>query len=372
MRDINMVKKNLVFVTHSQKKGGAEQSLIHLINHINIKEFNIFLICPPNTLYISEITNPIKIININLPGIKKSFGLAYLKTIFKIKKVLKKENIDIVHANGWRAPWYIAPFFFNKKIKTFWHHRDKFESHLFNYLLPHFFNNVICISEFVKSTLHHKHFSKAVVIYNGIDSKDVKDVNERKIRIFKKNGKFVIGTFGRITEWKRFESIIDAVNLFSKNIPSNSWELKIVGGVEVDGSVDYYNYLKKLVKENNLENNITFTGHIRNPIDLMSNCDLTINFSDREPFGRVIIESLLAKTPVIVANSGGAPEIIEISKGGYIVEDGNVTVLSKKINQVYSMNTEQYDELSMNGFKSVLKNFNMVSIVKDIEDLYRI
>lgn len=101
----------------------------------------------------------------------------------------------------------------------------------------------------------------------------------------------------------------------------------------------------------------------------MKECDLTINFSLNEPFGRVIIESMLAQTPVIVADSGGAPEIIHHTKGGFIVKDGDVEELYQTIQRVYDK-TVDHQELAVSGYVSVMKDFNMNTIARKVESTY--
>ncbi|MCM3569380.1 glycosyltransferase family 4 protein [Neobacillus mesonae] len=363
-----MNKINVLFVTHSKKKGGAEQSLIHLINHLDTSEYNVFLVCPNGTEYLDEIAVPFKEINLSLESIKHKLGLHYLITVFKLRKIVKKNKIDIVHANGWRAPWYVAPLRMITKSKTIWHHRDRFDSNFYNYLLPYFFHKIICISNFVKSTISARHSGKCDVIYNGVNLNDRVEPDYEKV--FKVNKKIRIGTFGRIVEWKRYEEIIEAVNIVNKNI-GNNWELVIVGDTSIDGSKDYFKKLQDLVKEYRITKNVIFYGYTKFPLELMKQCDITVNFSDKEPFGRVIIESLIVKTPVIVANSGGAPEIINITTGGSIIKECDAKGLAKEIEKYYLMDQREYFEICQRGYGNACEMFNMSKLVLEVSQLYK-
>ncbi len=53
-----------------------------------------------------------------------------------------------------------------------------------------------------------------------------------------------------------------------------------------------------------------------------------------EPYGLVALEAMCQGTPVIVANSGGLPEIVGGSKGGIIVPPGDAKALAKAINKI--------------------------------------
>ncbi|TJY43455.1 glycosyltransferase [Cohnella pontilimi] len=355
-------KTNVMFVTHADRKGGAEQSLIHLINYLDTSKYNLFLLSPPDTAYLNEIRTKYKHFPLRLNSIKKRFGFGYLETVFRIKSFVKKHRIEIVHANGWRAPWYTAPLKFMTKCKLVWHHRDYTHLRMFNHVLPRFFDRVICISRFVANSLQG---GNKTIIYNGVDPELAVT---SKSRVFMQDDTLVIGTFGRIVEWKRYHLIMEAVKKLA-DAGIYNWKLFIVGDASVDGSEGYFNDLIRKAIEYGLEENIIFYGHSKNPLDLMKECDLTINFSLNEPFGRVIIESLLAQTPVIVSDSGGAPEIIRETRGGFIVKDGDVEELYRTIRRVYNK-AVNHQELSRRGHASVMNDFHMRMIAAKVEHTY--
>ncbi|WP_053372384.1 glycosyltransferase [Paenibacillus sp. FJAT-27812] len=355
-------KINVMFVTHADKKGGAEQSLIHLINYLDSSKYRIFLLSPGDASYLHEIRAEYVHFPLHLNSIKQKFGLGYIETVLKIKSFVRKNKIDIVHANGWRAPWYTAPLKFLAKSKLVWHHRDYTHLRMFNQVLPRFFDRVICISHFVANSIQG---SNKTIIYNGVDPELALT---KKSRTFMEDDTLVIGTFGRIVEWKRYHLMIEAVKKLADS-NRNNWKLLIVGDASVDGSDGYYNDMIQKVLSYGLEHQVIFYGYSNKPLDVMKECDLTINFSLNEPFGRVIIESMLVETPVIVADSGGAPEIIHHTNGGFIVKDGDVDELYQTIQRVYDKNVD-HQEMSNRGYTSVMNDFNMSTIAKKVESTY--
>jgi len=356
-------RTNVLFVTHADKKGGAEQSLVHLINYLDVSKYRIFLLCPGNASYLNEIKTEYEHFPLILNSIKKKLGWGYLDSVLRIKAFVKKNGIEIVHANGWRAPWYAAPLKYLAKSKLVWHHRDHTHLRMFNRVLPKFFDRVICISRFVADSVSG---GNKTIIYNGIDPDSSR---EPKSREFMEDDTLVIGTFGRIVEWKRYDLVIEAVKRLADDKAYN-WKLLIVGDASVDGSDGYYRELIDRVRAYGLEENVVFYGYSPKPLEVMKECDLTINFSLNEPFGRVIIESMLAKTPVIVADSGGAPEIVRQTNGGFIVKDGDVEALYRTIRSVYDKKVD-YEGLSDRAYTSVLQEFNMRTIAGKVETTYR-
>ncbi|AJY75712.1 glycosyltransferase family 4 protein [Paenibacillus beijingensis] len=356
-------KQNVLYITHADKKGGAEQSLIHLVNFMDRRKYSVFLLSPKDANYLHEIRSSYVHFPLTLNSIKKRLGFGYLQTVLRIRKFVKQNNIDIIHANGWRAPWYAAPLKFGVKSKLVWHHRDHTHLRMYNKVLPRFFNQVICISHFVASSIQG---SNKTVIYNGVDPGLALADKTRK---FMEDGTLVIGTFGRIVEWKRYHLVVEALKKLSEQ-GIRAWQLIIVGDTSVDGSDDYFDGLKQQVQEAGLEDKVIFYGYSKKPLDVMAKCDVTINFSHNEPFGRVIIESMLMKTPVIVSDSGGAPEIIQRTGGGLIVKDGDTDELALALRSIYE-NDVDYEQLAAKGYAWVMEKFNMDTIAGEVSDLYR-
>ena len=68
----------------------------------------------------------------------------------------------------------------------------------------------------------------------------------------------------------------------------------------------------------------------------MTACNLITHTSTYpEPFGRVIVEAMLCGKPVIASKAGGAMELVEHDKTGFLVTPGNVEELAQTITQCY-------------------------------------
>lgn len=85
------------------------------------------------------------------------------------------------------------------------------------------------------------------------------------------------------------------------------------------------------------------------------------DISWREPFGRVLVESMATGTPVIAWNQGAIKEIVINGKNGYIVE--SVDEAKMAIEQVHQINRRECRE-------HVLKSFNSERIAKEYLKLF--
>ena len=121
---------------------------------------------------------------------------------------------------------------------------------------------------------------------------------------------------GRLKKSKRVHHILRALALVTKKIPDA--KLYVVG----EGDEKYKNYLKKLVKRNNLKNNVKFTGYIdfieRNK--LMSRAEAIIVASVKEGWGLIATEANALGTAAIVYDVDGLRDSVRNNVTGLVVE----------------------------------------------------
>lgn len=154
------------------------------------------------------------------------------------------------------------------------------------------------ISQYSKSVvLQHLKTSNKIctVIYNGVTSCK----NGIKPTFFT-GGEFFF-TIGVLKPKKNFEVLIPIM----KNFPDT---LLIIAG-EKKGS--YYKELLKIVKSQNLSNQVVFAGNITEVEKtwLYQNCKAFLFPSLYEGFGLPVIEAMLNGAPAIISNRTSLPEI---------------------------------------------------------------
>lgn len=138
----------------------------------------------------------------------------------------------------------------------------------------------------------------------------------RRIAAYRKeyspDRKPLIGMFGRISQWKGQDIFIRALA-----------ELPEVNAIMVGGALfderDYERRIQDLAKELGMQNRLVSTGHVDDVMTLMAACDVVVHCSTApEPFGQVIVQAMLAGTPVIASDAGGAREIVSANDTGQL------------------------------------------------------
>ena len=92
-----------------------------------------------------------------------------------------------------------------------------------------------------------------------------------------------------------------------------------------------------------------------------------------EPFGRVIVEGMLATKPVIATSAGGALEIVDMERTGLLVPPGDATALAGAVARVLNSN-ELSDRLATQGRAEARDRFSkeiMTFRVSELIDLVR-
>lgn len=240
------------------------------------------------------------------------------------------------------------------------HHHEGDYSRLRKKMIIYFFRKRILfagVSKFIKNDLK-KSFSswsadKFVTIYNSNSS--LLDGSNRYSRYksrqhlnFKKND-FIFANVGRLHKEKNQQIIIRA---FSKFLISNKHEenIKII----FIGIGNELENLKNLAQEHNCLKNIIFYGYLKDAKKFFSAFDCFILSTLKEPFGMVLLESIMADNIVLAANSGGPKEIIK--NKDFLFNDSDYEDLEYKMTSIYN-NFQTYKEINKKVKSFVEQNF---------------
>lgn len=146
---------------------------------------------------------------------------------------------------------------------------------------------------------------KIKVIYNGFLSRKEEFIPKEHNRY---SQKFSVGYIGRLDTPKGVHIFIEA----AKRLPQYDFFVAGIGAWE--------NKLKRIAEG---YKNIYFVGRVKEPLEFISQMDLIVVPSIREPLGNTIIEAGFCKKAVIASNIDGIAEIIENKISGILLEPKN-------------------------------------------------
>ena len=172
---------------------------------------------------------------------------------------------------------------------------------------------------------------------------------------------------GRIDPIKCIDKLIIALSK-STIFPNSSYTLTIAGKGDDD---NYVNYIADLIVKCGLSNKIYFPGKIilgDEKRKLYEKSKFLFLVSETENFGNVIIEGM-CKGVVPIASLGTPWSILNKVGAGFHIEN-SIDVLSKKIDEIISMEASRFRKMSRACEKLVAEKFSMQKNKKLYSNFY--
>ncbi len=193
---------------------------------------------------------------------------------------------------------------------------------------------------------------RIVTLYNAIDMRAAENqlipkTEAREILNVPQDA-FIIGTVGRLSPEKDQQNIIRAFADVKIAFPRA--KLLIIG----DGPLEQD--LKNLTVGLNLQDEVIFSGFVPNAQRYIKALDIFILASTKEAFGRVLLEAMIAKIPVIGTRTNGIPEVI--GDAGFIVEARDSKKLSAAILNVARLTPNESSAMGNQGYERIKTRFS--------------
>ena len=293
-----------------------------------------------------------------------------------IRVIQKARDFDVIYANtqkalviGAIASWLSQrPFVYHLRDILSLEHFSQTNQRLAVLLANRFASIVIANSQATKAA-----FIKAggraelvEVVYNGFQIEQERNFTDNRAKIrqqYHLTNQFVVGHFSRLSPWKGQHILLEALAHCPEKV------VAVFVGDALFGEEEYVQQLHQQVNRLGLNNRVRFLGFRSDISQLMTACDLIAHTSTApEPFGRVIIEAMLCEKPVVAAAAGGAIELVEHSKTGWLTPPGDILKLAEVVNQCVNQ-PQQAAEIAKAAKVQASKRFNLSVIQQQIDRL---
>ena len=295
---------------------------------------------------------------------------------FEILNLIRKIKPDVLHTHTSKAGFIgrIAGRIAGIKVAihmphghVFYGYFSRLTSRVFMYLekiAARFTNKIITLTEIEKTEYLHENLApdnKIVTIPCGIDI-----VKFSSSRMTVRN-EFcispdmpVIGWVGRAEAVKGCEYFLRACHLIKKELPGARF--LVVGDGSLNGDMEKLAYSLDLNKE------VTFTGFRTDIPAIMNSIDLLLHTPLNEGLGRVLLEAMTCGKPIVAANVGGIPEIVEDGMNGFLVPPGDYISMARESLRILK-DTELANRFGSANRNKAL-NFSTGQMVQKIHNLY--
>ena len=352
--------------------GGAGRCVLNFLKYYDREKFQVKVVVPRGSLLIPEIKKLDTCI-IEADGIaEKSFSKEAVKNL---KKIIQRENPDIVHTHG-NLSGRVAAKLCGKKIIYTRHSVfpvspkiSKGIGKLVNKAVNEFLSDdIMAVAQAAKDNLTEGGISdhKIKVILNGVEK--VKECTpEENGEIREKYGiqqdDFVVGIMARMEPYKGHQYLVEAAEIL-KNKGKNIKVLMIGTGVSESD-------LKKLVEEKKLQDTVVFTGFISDIRRMLGVMDLQANASyGTEATSLALLEGMSLGIPAVVSNYGGNPGVITHGENGYIFNLKDSKDMAKFIEMMME-DKVQYEYMKKRSVEIFEDKFTAEIYARNIERVYR-
>ncbi|MEZ4601745.1 MAG: glycosyltransferase family 4 protein [Syntrophotaleaceae bacterium] len=194
------------------------------------------------------------------------------------------------------------------------------------FILPRI-EKITCNSHYTKESVHREFavpHKKMEVLHNPVEkrlcNRDKSDL--RRQFGFGKND-IVIGHVGGMIPQRDQKTLILAFSKLKKTLPHA--RLIMIG----DGSLR--GQLEELVTQLGITESVKFTGYTDKIGEYLNAMDIYVNPTLDEGFGIAVVEAMLESLPVVLADKGAHPELIENGISGVLYRGGDSQALLQKL-----------------------------------------
>ncbi len=158
---------------------------------------------------------------------------------------------------------------------------------------------------------------------------------------------FVFGNVGRLHADKDQATLIRAFARIADEFPAARLLLVGKGKREAD--------YRALIEQLHLQGRVMLTGPLPAAPTLFPAFDAYVSASDREPFGIVLAEAMLARLPVISTDCGGAPEVLGDNALYFSSKDD--ATLAQQMKKLLQMTISERQETGEHLYQRLQKKF---------------
>ncbi|MBR8458359.1 glycosyltransferase [Burkholderia dolosa] len=363
--------------------GGAELSLLEIMKHMRANADVLLFDDGPFRAALDEIGARVDVVDQGaLAGVRKQGGVsmrALTQLAALVRDVARRaRRADVIYANTQRAMVVGALAGRLARKPVVWHLRDIVSDEHFGrkQLLAIKYCARLGITRVIANSDASAQAFRALtgftpqhvdVVFNGISAAPfdaLDDVAQAALRarFGLPHDAWLVGSFSRLAHWKGQHLLLEAA--------ARHPDMHVVlVGAPLFGEDDYAAQLHAYVAQHGMRERVHFLGFQRDVAACMKAVDVVAHTSiTPEPFGRVIVEGMLARRPVVAARAGGVVEIVEHGDNGLLCEPGDATALADAL-ATLKRDAALRERLVASGRVTAVRRFGTETYVERVEKI---
>ncbi|MGU7775095.1 glycosyltransferase family 4 protein [Burkholderia sp. MR1-5-21] len=363
--------------------GGAELSLLEIMKHMRANADVLLFDDGPFRAALDEIGARVDVVDQGaLAGVRKQGGVSAgaLKELIRLVRDVARRarRAEVIYANTQRAMVVAALAGRLARKPVVWHLRDIVSEAHFGrkQLLAIKYCARLGVTRVIANSDASAQAFRALtgftpqhvdVVFNGISAEPfdaLAGVSQAALRarFGLPEQAWLVGSFSRLARWKGQHVLLEAA-------ASRPDMHVVLVGAPLFGEDEYAAQLHEYVARHGMDDRVHFLGFQRDVAACMKAVDVVAHTSiTPEPFGRVIVEGMLARRPVVAARAGGVVEIIEHDDNGLLCEPGDAHALGDALTALQTDRVLR-ERLVASGHVTALRRFGTKTYVEQVEKI---
>ena len=358
---MNTKKLNILIIVPRMNIGGAESHAAMLAPLLKKQGNNVIVASGGGRL-------ADKLKREGIPQVFLPVRLSTDLDAFLLKSIIKKYNIDIIHAHSAAAGIAAVKYKlgYQPSIPVVYTAHGLFGGNNKEKILFKC-DKIIAVSRYVRDVAIENGCpaDKIKIVYNGIDTEKFYPHNNRDMLRAEYNipkDAFCPAIVARIRNLrnKGHQHLID---ILSDRSGARNWHLIILGTGEGRWSLRYQIWNKGLADR------IHFLGHKPDVENYLDAADAIVLPSRIETFGLALAEGMAMQKPAAAYDVGGIKEVIEDKKTGFLIPYGDDDLLYERLHYL-AVNKEFCQQMGCAAEKAITMYFSKEKMLREILSLY--
>lgn len=354
--------QNILFFPRTMRLGGTENVVLQLCNIFKPLVNNIVICsCGGENVKCLEAMG---IRHYTIPDIESRSPAVILEVVKKLCRIVRAENITIIHTHHRMAAFYVTVLRLYKKCGFINTSHNTFYNKKGLTVVAYKHAKLIACGNMVKKNLvEYFRFpkQKITVIQNAVASFDAEIIRDEAIQNLHNEGCFIVGNIGRLSEQKGMEYYIRALPEVLKSYPRTHF--LIIGSGELEQN------LKEIAKQLKVKDNIHFIGYRSDIQNVISQLDLVVLSSLWEGLPLTPIETFSVGKTIVATAVDGTVEIVEDGRNGRLIAPRKPKQIAESVIWMIE-HPEEKKSMEQEAKKSYKQKFSIERLSKAYIDFY--
>jgi len=342
--------------------GGQEIRIINEMIAVREQGVEVFLACRDHAIIKQKaLENNIKVFTLPFRG------NADFKTLFSLKKIIKRHSIDIVNTHSGKDTWVggLAAKLSGVKFMRTRHLSNRIRSSRTNFI-NELADYIFTTGESVRTDMikyNRINPEKIQSVPTGIDNNLFNPNNfdrDSCRKLFNiKGDEIAIGIIAVLRQFKRHDLFLQMAKILIEKYPEKKLTFLIAGnGPQKENIINW-------IDEFNLAANVKMLGHVDQVPELLSALDIFVLSSDsKEGVPQSVMQALLMNKDVVATNSGSTKDLF-YKDNFQLVHTDSITEL---VNGVVCFIENSGNNLDR---EYIVKNFSKRNMQEKIINVYK-